>query len=152
VRSRSRPWETRPVDETTGFWRNPSDATQQSPCGGSTSISRAIRSLPASPGSRCAPPWCPKRCAGKGGAVAIRVIPAIKNAANMSSTRRGNGCFSSVFFRPLGAGSSAQLLEGHDSRQPARSSTNKGVSSRYMAKAALVSLNADDDVVFSVGR
>jgi hypothetical protein len=137
--------DCRPVDQSTGFWSDPSDATN-----------KPLRwlvhlDLTTDPVSAVLPPGTDSRriafantAQGTSGAVTIRVIPAIKtDNQQFNFYEVWEWLLLFCFLPALKKGSSAQLLEGYD---PATGTLEyMGQSQPYIA-AALIGLNADDDV------
>ena len=137
--------KTRPVDDTTGFWQDPSDATNK-PLRWFVHLDLTGDSILASipPGHGAQRLGAFNAAQGSSGAVAIRVIPAIKVAAEKYVFYEAWEWMLLFCFLPaLPVGSSAQLLEGYDS------TTGEvqylGHPQPYIS-AALIGLNADDDV------
>jgi len=142
---KSRLVDCRPVDQSTGFWSDPNDATN-----------KPLRwlvhlDLTTDPVSAVLPPGTDSRriafantAQGTSGAVTIRIIPAIKTEnQKFDFYEVWEWLLLFCFLPALKKGSSAQLLEGYD---PATGTLEyMGQSQPYIA-AALIGLNADDDV------
>jgi len=137
--------KTRPVDETTGFWQDPSDATNK-PLRWFVHLDitgdSVVASIPPFHGARRLGAF--NAAQGNSGAVATRVIPAIKVAAEKYVFYEAwEWIFLFCFLPALGVGSSAQLLEGYDSATG--EVQYMGHPQPYIT-AVLIGLNADDDV------
>ncbi|MCZ4346440.1 hypothetical protein [Devosia neptuniae] len=137
--------DTRPVDETTGYWKNPSDATNK-PLRWivhfDLTLGGLVASVPALHGSdRIA---YLNAAQGRSGAVIIRVIPAFKTAENNYEFFDSMEWLLVFSFMPsLAKGSSGQLIENFDPE----TGTFKylGKEQPYIG-AALVGLNDPSDL------
>ncbi len=137
--------DCRPVDNATGFWSNPNDATNK-PLRWLIHLDlmpdSIVAALPTGDDARRMA--FANTAQETSGAVTIRIIPAIKVADHQFDFYEAWEWLLLFCFLPaLKKGSSAQLLEGYD---PAKGTFEyMGQQQPYIA-AALVGLNADDDV------
>jgi hypothetical protein len=137
--------KTRPVNKETGFWDDPSDATNKplrwfvhlDLTGGTVTAS-----VPPGHGSHRLGAF--NAAQGNSGAVTFRVIPVIKLAdKHYVFYETWEWMLLFCFLPALGVGSSAQLIENFDAATG--SIQYRGQPQRYIA-AALISLTVDDDV------
>ena len=137
--------DCRPVDKTTGFWSNPNDATNK-PLRWLVHLDltsdSVVAALPAGDDARRMA--FANTAQETSGAVTIRIIPAIKIAEQQFDFHEiWEWLLLFCFLPALKKGSSAQLLEDYN---PAKGTFEyMGQQQPYIA-AALVGLNADDDV------
>lgn len=137
--------KTRPINEETGFWNEPGDATNK-PLRWFVHLELGEGTVFASipPGHGAHRLGAFNAAQGDTGAVTIRIIPVIKVADNKYTFYEAWEWMLLFCFLPaLGVGSSAQLLEHYDAATGAVQ--YKGQPQRYIA-AALIGLTVEDDV------
>jgi hypothetical protein len=137
--------KTRPINKETGFWDDPSDATNKPlrwfvhlDLTGDT----VTASLPPGHGSHRLGAF--NAAQGNSGAVTFRVIPVIRlGDKNYVFYETWEWMLLFCFLPALGVGSSAQLIENFDAATGAIQ--YRGQPQRYIA-AALIGLTVEDDV------